>query len=105
MCSWGRVCKGVQAMMKGVTEVGFIGLHRPWGGVRLYLSVLGCHGRVWNKGRTGSDFFLPEATIYLVNEQTKKYSQFTAVIYVHFSFLLSLLRLNSLNLIIYEKIF
>ena len=55
--------------------------------------------------REGQDlifFFLPEATIYLVNEQTNILSLLQLCIS---SLLLSLLRFNTLNLIIYEKIF
>lgn len=39
-------------------------------------------------------FFLPEATIYLVNEQTKKYSPFTAIIYFHFQFAFILIKIK-----------
>ena len=48
--------------------------------------------------REGQDliffFFLPEATIYLVNEQTKKYSPFTAIIYFHFQFAFILIKIK-----------
>lgn len=42
---------------RGVTEAGFIGCTGHGEEFRLYLEVLGRHGWVWNKGRTGSDFF------------------------------------------------